>query len=233
MPWSKDGNIRGPAGTPGASAPTDHGLLTGLGDDDHPQYQLRSEEGQANGYATLDSGILVPVAQLGSGAADATKFLRGDRTWQVPPGGNDPRLYLMYKTAAQAATGTIIMNVADLVFPVLASSAYHFEMWVDQTAAGGTSPTLNFSFLVPAGLTRFMARRRQMTSATAEVQSMVTAGSTGFGAGASVANTRHTFEGIIVVGATAGNVQLQVTMGGTSPTATFAQGSGGRAFKVA
>jgi hypothetical protein len=37
------------------------GLTTG---DDHTQYQKESEKGVANGYASLDSGILVPVAQL-------------------------------------------------------------------------------------------------------------------------------------------------------------------------
>jgi hypothetical protein len=36
----------------GGGGVTDHGLLTGLGDDDHTQYQLRSEKGVAN----MDTG---------------------------------------------------------------------------------------------------------------------------------------------------------------------------------
>lgn len=64
---------------------TDHGALTGLGDDDHSQYQLESEKGAANGYAGLDAGAKVPTAQLGGAGADNTKFLRGDQTWQAPP----------------------------------------------------------------------------------------------------------------------------------------------------
>lgn len=60
-------------------APTDAASLSGT-------YQRRSEKGQANGYAPLSSGILVPVQYLGSGTPDATKFLRGDGAWAVPPG---------------------------------------------------------------------------------------------------------------------------------------------------
>src|SRR5262245_49031508 len=45
----------------GASAGgvTDHGALTGLGDDDHTQYQLRTEKGAALGYAGLNGSSLV------------------------------------------------------------------------------------------------------------------------------------------------------------------------------
>lgn len=43
---------------------TAHSGLTGLDQDDHPQYQKESEKGQANGYAGLDAGGLVPTAQL-------------------------------------------------------------------------------------------------------------------------------------------------------------------------
>lgn len=46
--------------------------------------------GIVGGYAPLSSGLLVPVAYLGSGTPDSTKFLRGDGTWAVPSGGSDP-----------------------------------------------------------------------------------------------------------------------------------------------
>ena len=49
--------------------------------DPHPQYQLRSEGGQPEGYAQLDGDGRVYAAQQGSGSADATRFLRGDRSW--------------------------------------------------------------------------------------------------------------------------------------------------------
>lgn len=47
-------------------AGADHGALAGLGDDDHTQYQLRSEKGVANGYAGLQAGGDISDATHGS-----------------------------------------------------------------------------------------------------------------------------------------------------------------------
>lgn len=64
----------------------DHGAtLTGLSDNDHPQYQLTSAKDAQAGYAGLDNdtSARVAAARLGTGTPDSTKYLRGDRTWQV------------------------------------------------------------------------------------------------------------------------------------------------------
>lgn len=58
-----------------------HSDLTGLTADDHTQYQKEAEKSQANGYASLGSGALVPTAELGSGTASSATFLRGDQTY--------------------------------------------------------------------------------------------------------------------------------------------------------
>jgi len=58
---------------------TDHGLLAGLADNDHTQYQLRTEKGIANGYGSLDSSVQQPLTQLKTmvGASAGSAGARG------------------------------------------------------------------------------------------------------------------------------------------------------------
>jgi len=52
--------------------------------DPHPQYEQVGNKGQVSGYAELDASSHVPTAQLGTGTANSTKFLRGDQAWAAP-----------------------------------------------------------------------------------------------------------------------------------------------------
>jgi hypothetical protein len=45
------------------------------------------QTGTPNGVAGLNGSAQVPTAQLGSGTASSSNFLRGDGTWAVPSGG--------------------------------------------------------------------------------------------------------------------------------------------------
>lgn len=85
------------------SGVTDHGALTGLADDDHPQYQKESEKGSANGYASLGAGGLVPMSQLATGTPDGTKFVRDDGTLATPAGGGFEAAYA-YVSADASST---------------------------------------------------------------------------------------------------------------------------------
>jgi len=62
----------GPAADPSWVAPsggvTDHGALTGLGDNDHPQYEIAANKGAANGYAGLNAGSEIADATHGTRA---------------------------------------------------------------------------------------------------------------------------------------------------------------------
>lgn len=93
----------------GGGGVSDHGALTGLADDDHGQYQLRSEKGAASGYASLGAGGLVPVAQLASGVPDGTKFVRDDGTLQTPAGGGQVTR-ILWPVHANPAAGVVLTN---------------------------------------------------------------------------------------------------------------------------
>lgn len=49
---------------------------------------LISQRGAPNGVASLDAVGLMPTNEMATGTPDITKYLRGDRVWATPAGGN-------------------------------------------------------------------------------------------------------------------------------------------------
>ena len=97
--------------------------------------------GGANSLATLDSSTLVPTAQQGTGSADSTKFLRGDRTWataiQGSTGTTDNALLRADGTGGQTAqgsgatlddTGNLVLGSRSFTQPIAPSA------WVGATS---------------------------------------------------------------------------------------------------
>ena len=125
--------------------------------------QAASEKGAANGYAGLGANTRVPVAQLGSGTADATTFLRGDQTYATPAGGGAT---VLFKNLSASATGGNV-NTAQPWFPaagavtVTANRTYRIRGLLHMSrSAGTTSHTTGLSFGGTATLTslRYLAR---------------------------------------------------------------------------
>ena len=74
--YATDGDL---AAAVAALEAADTAIITSLAD-----YQPLDEKGQADGYAGLGADNLVPTAQLGTGSASISTFLRGDQTYATP-----------------------------------------------------------------------------------------------------------------------------------------------------
>ena len=177
--------------------------------DPHTGYQLESEKGAVNGYASLDANSRVPNAQIATGTPDGTKFLRDDRTWAAASGGGTTHT-LVRKTADETVNNSAILQNDDHLFmAVAANEVWAFECVVLFSSAT-TTPDLRVAFTVPTGATLAWAPAPHSTAADAFTTSIVTTASGSslvVGAGASA--RLLLIKGIVRNGATAGNLQFQ------------------------
>lgn len=92
--------------------------------DPHTGYQKESEKGAASGYASLDANTRVPTAQLGTGTADNTTYLRGDGAWSSVTG--DP--WTKVKLATTYTTSQSSVQDVGLAFTPVAAKTYLIEV---------------------------------------------------------------------------------------------------------
>ena len=130
--------------------------------------QATSEKGQANGYAGLGATSIVPTAQLGTGEASGSTYLRGDQTWVTPSVSASPfywtRRYCFVYANVALTTATVVGMAAPTLTPTAATN--------DQTTAPfvkhSTSTTSNnVSGLISANFSQ--VRRSWEPEFTAEI----------------------------------------------------------------
>ena len=112
------------------------------------QTQLNSKESTANknaanGYPGLGAGGLISSAQLGTGSASSSTFLRGDGVWNTPVGV--PTLVRLASDVSTSST-TCCVDATGLSFSVSSGKVYHFKFLVRWDITGtskGIGLTLN------------------------------------------------------------------------------------------
>jgi hypothetical protein len=93
--------------------------------------ELTSNKNAASGYAGLDGSTLLATAQHGTGTANSTTFLRGDRTWAAPTA----TLAVAYSNKTGAYT--IVAATDDYISADAAGGAFSVTL---PTAVGVTKP---------------------------------------------------------------------------------------------
>jgi tail-like repeat protein len=200
----------------------------------HPQSDVTNLTSDLSTKASLAGGA-VPTAQLGSGTANSSVFLRGDQTWAAPTAaasGVIPSTWVVAST--HTLTGSTTMQpVSGLSFAVSSAAVYRFEFAVGwQTIStttgiafgvnGPASPVLvAYETAISTGLNGSVMRtNRAFGVQTAPSAAVDSANVNSFAYVGGVART----------GANAGTLQLQVASEVAGSTVSVRGGSVGFLF---
>ena len=111
--------------TPPTGGASDHGVLTGLGDDDHTQYQLRTERNAINGYAGLDGSSKLTGSQQVYGSAADTACVGNDSRLsdaRTPLAHTHLSSDITNFTAAVSSNAAVALNTAKVTYPSVDST---------------------------------------------------------------------------------------------------------------
>ena len=129
--------------------------------------EAAANKGAANGYAGLGSNSRVPTAQLGSGTADATTFLRGDQSYAAPGGGSDPWTYVRLASDFPTSSSSVV-DVTGMSLTPSANLRYETEgMFLMRTNTATVGPRPGIAW--PTGMTDGVGRIDMSSSATARL----------------------------------------------------------------
>lgn len=212
------------AGGGGGGGATDHGVLTGLGDDDHVQYHNNARgDARYSQLAHNHAGVYDPAGTAASavsahaGAADPHPVYltqtEADALYAaIGSGGADPWTYVKLGSGFSNAT-TTPTNVTGMYFTPAASKTYLFEFRLilySSLAAAGVRPSMTWATDVnQIGA----ARLTTPTTATAQVLAYAQAGSTLSGTATAGINGNAYAEisGLVTMHTSpSGNIQLRL-----------------------
>lgn len=177
--------------------------------DPHTQYQKESEKGQANGYASLDSGGKVPSAQLPASGSDP---------WTVIALGSD------FTTSSATA-----VDVTGMGFAPAANTKYMFEaVLMLRTATATVNPRVGWAW--PTGMSDGVAQIDTSQTATTRLMTNGNIAASLLGAVGGLPNTTQSWPatvwGLAQAGATpSGNLRIQVASETAGTNVTIKAGS--------
>lgn len=118
----------------------------------------------ASGYAGLDASTLLATAQHGTGTANSTTFLRGDRTWATPT--VQPTVTVTNKTTTYTSTATDDILTADaaggaFTITLHAASTWTKTLTIKRINSGANAVTVdaNASETIDGALTRVLGQQ--------------------------------------------------------------------------
>lgn len=216
----------------GPAVVTDHGGMSGLGDDDHPQY-INQARGDGR-YAALGHGH--DLSALAQGGAGAGQVLQWNGSAWVPATLAAQALSVQRATttATQASSATALAAITQLSLPMAANSIYRVECFVTFQSAA-TTTGLNLAIATPAGCRNAVEVVVPITSTAASTQLRTIFPSAAapwnisavLGLGVTAASQNHTarISGLLVNGSTAGNCQINFASEVSGSAVTIQTGS--------